>query len=174
MKKLVLIATPLLALVPSVALAHCPLCTVGAGALAVFAAYLGVSSIIVGVFIGAFALALGAWIAPMIKKEYVPYQKEILTFLIYLSTVIPVMPLIQDYDPFYLVLGGEYGTLFHNTYTVNLFLFGAVLGGLIVAIVPLISGQMSKMRGAQVPFQGMGITLGLLVITSVVIQILVW
>lgn len=174
MKKLILIfATPLPALVPSVAFAHCPLCTVGAGALAVFAAYLGVSSIVVGVFIGAFALALGAWIAPMVKREYIPYQKEILTFLVYLSTVIPVMPLIQDYGPLYLALGGEYGTLFHNTYTVNLFLFGAVLGGLIVAIAPLTSRQITKMRGAQMPFQGMGLTLGLLVITSVVIQVLV-
>ncbi|MDP2648520.1 MAG: hypothetical protein Q8P19_01330, partial [bacterium] len=111
MKKLTLIAVPLLAFVPKVALAHCPLCTVGAGTLAVFAAYLGVSSIIVGVLIGAFALALGAWLAPLIKREYIPYQKEVLTLLVYLSTVVPVMPLIRDYGPFYVSLGGEYGTL---------------------------------------------------------------
>ena len=174
MKKLAFLALPLLTLVPRVALAHCPLCTVGAGALAVFAAYLGVSSIIVGVLIGAFALALGAWLAPLLKREYIPYQKEALTLLIYLSTVVPVMPLVRDYGPFYISLGGEYGTLFNNTYVVDLFLFGAVVGGLLVAIAPWLSRLLTRVRGEQLPYQGMGLTLGLLIITSVVIQVLVW
>ncbi|MCR4325900.1 MAG: hypothetical protein NUV59_03825 [Patescibacteria group bacterium] len=174
MKKLALIALPFLALVPKTAFAHCPLCTVGAGALAVFAAYLGISSIIVGVLIGAFALALGAWLAPLIKRRYIPYQKEVLTLLIYLSTVVPVMPLIRDYGPFYISLGGEYGTPFNKTYVVDLFLFGAILGGLLVAVAPWLSRALTRARGEQLPFQGMAITLGLLLIASVIIQVLVW
>lgn len=172
MKKKILFTIPVLALVPKAALAHCPLCTAGAGALAVLAASLGVSSVVVGILIGAFALALSLWLAPMIKKQYVPYQKEILTTLIFLGTVIPIMPLVRDYGPLYLSLSGEYGTLLHNTYTINLYILGVVLGGIVMLVAPYLSKLVTRARGKQIPYQGISITLLLLVIASIIAQLM--
>ena len=50
--------------------AHCPLCTAGAAIAAGGAIYLGVSVIVVGLFIGAFAVSTGWWVAKIIKKQY--------------------------------------------------------------------------------------------------------
>ena len=175
MKKILFYFVAILALiVPKTASAHCPLCVAGAGALAVLAASLGVSSVVVGILIGAFALALGLWLAPLVKKQYIPYQKQILTLLIFVGTIVPIMPLIRDYGPLYISLGGEYGTLWHNTYTIDLFLFGSVVGVVLMLVAPLVSRLLTKLRSKQIPYQGVTITLFLLVIASVIAQIVQW
>ena len=175
MKKILFYFVAILALVvPKTASAHCPLCVAGAGALAVLAASLGISSVVVGILIGAFALALGLWLAPLVKKQYIPYQKQILTLLIFVGTIVPIMPLIKDYGPLYISLGGEYGTLWHNTYTVDLFLFGSVVGVVLMLVAPLASRLLTKLRSKQIPYQGVTITLFLLVIVSVIAQIVQW
>jgi hypothetical protein len=172
MKKIFTFILSLFLFTPKAALAHCPLCTAGAGALAVLAASLGVSSIVVGVLIGAFALALSLWLAGLVKKTYIRYQKSILTLLIFLLTVIPIMPLVQDYGPLYVSFFGEYGTWLHNTYTINLYLLGSVIGALIVAVTPYISRLLTKFRGRQIPYQGIMITMLLLVVASITAQLL--
>jgi hypothetical protein len=172
MKKLLFLAIPVFGLVPKLASAHCPLCTAGAGALAVLAASLGVSSVIVGILIGAFALALSIWLSSKVKKEYVPFQKQLLTLIIFLSTVVPIMPLVRDYGPLYVALGGEYGTLTHNTYTINLYVLGVIIGGIIMLIAPSLSNLVTRARGTQLPYQGMTITFSLLLIISAVVQLL--
>ena len=175
MKKILFYFVAILVLVvPKTASAHCPLCVAGAGALAVLAASLGGSSVVVGILIGAFALALGLWLAPLVKKQYIPYQKQILTLLIFVGTIVPIMPLIKDYGPLYISLGGEYGTLWHNTYTVDLFLFGSVVGVVLMLVAPLVSRLLTKLRSKQIPYQGVTITLFLLVIASVIAQIVQW
>jgi len=163
-----LLTLPVFVLVPKVAFAHCPLCTAGAGVLAVLAASLGVSSVVVGVFIGAFSLALGLWISKAIKKQYISFQKQILTILIFLGTVIPIMPFIEHYAPLYIPFIGEYGT----TYTINLYILGVIIGASIMFIAPYISAFITKLRSKQIPFQGITITISLLVITSIMIQFL--
>ncbi len=171
MKKLLIISIFLL--FPKFVFAHCPLCTVGAGLLAVLAAYLGISSVVVGMLIGAFALALSLWLAKLPKKQYIPHQKLILGVIVFLGTIIPIMPLIQDYGPLYVSFGGAYGTLLHNTYTINLFLAGIPLGVCIVWIAPHISKWFTKVRKGEIlPFQGLTITLLLLIVLSVIIQVL--
>ena len=71
-----LFAIPLIILLSKNAMAHCPLCTIGAGALGAGAIWLGVSSVVVALFIGAFAMSMGMWFARIIKKQYVPFQKN--------------------------------------------------------------------------------------------------
>lgn len=162
----------MLALFPKFALAHCPLCTIGAGALAVAAASVGVSTATVGVFIGAFALALSIWVAKLIKKKYFRYQDALVTLAIFLSTVIPIMPFIREYRPFYIALVQEYGTLLHNTYTINLYLLGVIVGAVLLFVAPYISASVTKLRGGRIlPFQGMGITLFLVVLGGVIFQL---
>ncbi len=171
MKKL----APFIALVavfPKFALAHCPLCTIGAGVLAVFAASIGVSSMVVGIMIGAFALALGLWIGKMPKRQYIPLQYPILAFLIYLSTIVPIMPLIVDYGPLYISWWGDYGSFFNRTYTINLFVAGALLGAVLLLAAPYMSRLMTRMRdGKHFPYQGISITFGLLIVAATIIQL---
>lgn len=172
MKKLFASVITLLAFTPKFVLAHCPLCTAGAGVLAVGAASLGVSSVVVGILIGAFGLALSLWLAGLVKKRYFRYQKSTLTLAIFLITVVPIMPLVQDYAPFYVALLGEYGTLLHNTYTINLYLLGSTLGALVVASTPHISRFITNVRGKQIPYQGLSITFLLLILGSLIAQLL--
>ncbi|PIT92455.1 MAG: hypothetical protein COU08_02375 [Candidatus Harrisonbacteria bacterium CG10_big_fil_rev_8_21_14_0_10_42_17] len=159
---------------PSVARAHCPLCTAGAGALAVLAISLGISPVVVGLMIGSFALALGLWLARLPKKNYIPYQQTILTIIIFLGTIIPIMPFIRAYGPLYIALFGDYGTLFHNTYTINLFLVGSLLGALLVASAPMLSKKITKLQGTTLPFQGLMITFALLVTAALIIELGLW
>lgn len=164
----------ILFLVPAKSLAHCPLCTAGAGALAILAASMGVPSITVGVLIGAFAMALGLWVANIIKKQYIKLQKPLISLIIYLSTILPIMPLIKHYYPFYVSLYGEYGSILHNTYTINLFILGSIIGGAIMIASKPISQFISKLNNNRIliPYQGVFITISLLIITSILIQIL--
>jgi len=159
-----------LTLLPETALAHCPLCTAGAGVLALIAASIGISTIVVGLFIGAFSLALGIWIARSIKKKYIKYQFPIISIVIFLGTILPIMPLIREYRPLYISLFGQYGTLFHNTYTINLYLLGAVLGAALLFISPFLSRYLTKISGKKMPYQSMIITFGLLIILGVILQ----
>ena len=160
-----------LVFLPKVVSAHCPLCTVGAGALAVVAASIGVSTPVVGVLIGGFALAMALWVAKLVKRKYFQLQDFVVTLAVFLTTVIPIMPLIREYRPLYISLFGEYGTIFHNTYLINLYLAGALVGALLVYVAPFLSRAISQKRGKTLPYQGVSLTLLLLIIAGLIFQI---
>ncbi|MEK7461746.1 MAG: hypothetical protein AAB586_01615 [Patescibacteria group bacterium] len=169
MKKFFLLT---LVLIPKITLAHCPLCTIGAGALAVLAASLGVSTASVGVFIGAFSLALGLWLAKMIKQKYFQGQDAVVTLVVFFSTIIPIMPFIKESRSFYVSLWGGYGTVFHNTYLINLYLFGATVGALLLFISPYLSTALTRSRNERMlPYQGLVITFILIVLAGIILQI---
>ncbi len=153
--------------------AHCPLCTVGAGAAAAGAMYLGVNTIVVGLFIGAFAISTGYWVSRIIKKQYFPYQKLAIIAASYFLTIIPIMPLIPGLTPWYVNWFGDYGTVFNRTYIFNNFLTGSILGALIVGMVPAISKKISDYRSKTIPFQGVVLTLVSLIVMGVIIQLVV-
>ncbi len=46
--------------------AHCPLCTAGAGVGALIAKELGLKSLVIGIWLGAFAVALGWWLGNVV------------------------------------------------------------------------------------------------------------
>jgi hypothetical protein len=167
MKKKTRIQTGLLLLiggilVPSLAHAHCPLCTAGAGILAVIAASLGVPALIVSTFLGGFAFAMGLWIAPLITKKYFTYQDAVLTWLIYLSTVIPLWPLLREYKTLYAPYIGF--DKYAEKVPVDVYIVGAILGALLLLLAPIISKKVTALKGEQlIPFQGIVITFILLV-----------
>lgn len=168
MKKYLLLT---LIFIPKITLAHCPLCTVGAGALAVLAASFGVATASVGVFIGAFSLALGLWFAKILKKKYFQNQDFVVTVVIFLSTIIPIMPFIKEYKPFYVSLAGDYGTLLHNTYAINLYLLGAIIGAALLFVSPYLSAMLTRTRGDKtLPYQGLVITFVLIIVAGVILQ----
>lgn len=153
--------------------AHCPLCTGGAAAAAGAAALLGVKYGAIGVFLGAFAAAMGFWLPRLIKKRYIPHQRRVVFWVVYLSTLLPLIPFTRDYSSVYISWFGDYGSIGNRTYLINWFIVGAVLGSLIVWVSPAISTNITEWRkGKSIRFQGLGITFALLIITAVFFQVL--
>lgn len=158
-------------LVPASASAHCPLCTVGAGVLAGVAAYLGVSLGAIGLLIGAFAMALGVWLAKWPLKKYIPYQKEFIAAGIFLATVWPLMPLLSQLEPVYLDLAGAYGGWWHNTYVWDPFLIGSMVGMILFLVASAVNGKIKKVLNRQFPYQGVVITWLLLLVGALIFQL---
>ena len=158
-------------LLPQKALAHCPLCTAGAAVAAGGALWLGVKASVIGLFVGAFAVSLGWWIGKSIKKEYLPFQKQLLIALSFALTVVPLVPILQPVSAFYLDIAGEYGSLLNRTYVINLFLVGSLIGAFIVCISPWISKKLTHLRNDKMlPFQGITLTFTLLLLISLFLQ----
>lgn len=153
--------------------AHCPLCTVGAAAAAGGAAYLGVQNAVIALLMGAFAVSTGWWVSRWIKKKYIPGQKVMIILLSFALTIIPILPLINQISPLYISLAGEYGSLFNRTYVINVSLLASVFGGILVSVSPFLSKKFSSLRkGKILPFQGVVLTLALLIIASTILQVL--
>jgi len=157
--------------------AHCPLCTAGAAAAAGAATWLGVKVMIIGLFIGAFATSLGFWMSNLLRKKFnksFPLQTFLIVLISFLLTVIPIMPIVKsDYIPINIWVTGEVGSFLNKTYWVSNFLLGSFIGLALVSIAPLLSKGISKLRRGKIfPFQGVAITLLLLVIAAVIIQII--
>lgn len=155
-------------ILPKLTLAHCPLCTVGAGLAAVLAVSFGVSTASVGVFVGAFAIAIGLWIGKILPKQYIRFQIELLAVLSFLLTIFPILP-IMDSGYFSLYIGwlGEYGT----TFALNRFLVGSVVGAVLMFLAPLASRALTRVRaGRRFSYQGIVIAFSLLVIGALIFQ----
>lgn len=153
------------------AYAHCPLCTAGAGAAALGASYFGVKDAAIGVYIGAFAVALGYWSNKLLKKSHFKYQKEIIVIVIFLSTVIPISWIIQSYIPFYINWAGNYGDVFNRTYIINSLIFGSIFGGVIMVFSPWLSQKIKEKFHIAIPFQTMIIIFLLLIIAATILQL---
>lgn len=157
-------------LLPGMALAHCPLCTAGAGIVALGAVELGLGPMSVGIFLGAFAVALGIWFARFLKKRYIPQQKTILVLLSFVTTILPLQAVLADYTSLYFSFWGEFG----KTLLINLFLIGGILGGLLMLSTPYLSRKLTLARGGVMfPFQGVVITLVLLVSAAGIVELVV-
>ncbi len=152
--------------------AHCPLCTAGVAVAAGGAAYLGVSDQVIGLFVGAFAVSTGWWVSRLVKRRFIPFQRGIIIFLSFLLTVIPLLSLFKGIYPLYISWLGEYGSVLNRTYMLNSFLAGSVLGSGIVCFTPWLSRKISALRmGKMIPFQGVLLTLMLLVAIGGILQL---
>ncbi len=168
MKKIIFPLAAFSLLLAESAFAHCPLCTIGAGAAAAGAAWFGVDNVIIGIFLGAAALAMGLWVSRLFKRRYIPLQKWAISAFSFASIIIPVLPMMKGYSSAYISLAGSYGSLLNRTYVVNSFLLGSLIGAAIVAIAPSVSGMVAKKRGRKVPYQGIVITFSLLAVAALV------
>lgn len=152
--------------------AHCPLCTVGAGAAAGAAVWLGVSKVVVALFLGAFAMSMGMWFARLLskKKKYIPFQNSLVIVGVFLLTILPLISIVKVIGPLYLSFIGAYG----KTYAFNYSIASSLLGGLVTFISPSFSKKLTKLRkGKIIPFQGVILTLSLLLVVGIIIQILI-
>ncbi len=160
----------LLAFLPGYALAHCPLCTIGAGAVATGAMFLGIANSVIGVFMGAFAVALGLWISKYVNYKW-RYKDELLAVVSWVLTVMPLQPMFKSYTSIYIMWFGEYGSVFNRTYIIEKFIIGSIVGAFIVYLSPYISKKITMIRGKTVSFQGMIITFTLLILVGIIFQI---
>lgn len=176
MKKSFLFLGLLILIRPQLALAHCPLCTIGAGGAALMATWLGVSTLSIGLFIGAFALAMGLWMLRLIQKKWpaIPGMlKLILALCIFLLTIVPIMPLMPGYNTISIFWMGGYGSLLNRTYLMNSFLIGSGIGAFILYLTPFLSQKITQWRHKkQIPFQGMLLIFILLLLTAISFEIL--
>ncbi|MBI5635332.1 hypothetical protein HY993_00005 [Candidatus Micrarchaeota archaeon] len=172
-KKAVL-ATALFGVLSRAASAHCPLCTAGIVAAAGGAAVLGVNTLVIGLFVGGFAVSTGAWAANALLKKASSAIKNLVALASFLLTVLPATALIPpSYYPVGVFWFGDYGGLFNQTYIIDKFLVGSIIGGAIVFAAPSISKLVTKARGGKtIVFQGVGITLLLLVTLGAILQLL--
>jgi len=150
--------------------AHCPLCTVTAGVAAAGGVYLGVSRIVIGLLIGAFAMSMGMWFAKIVKKRYIPFQKTLIITIVFLATIIPLLPIFSSVAGFGVNLTGGYGTLLNKTYVIDLSLLSSFLGGLIVFISPVLNRKIKEKTTIRIPFQGIILTFLILIAASLIIQ----
>jgi len=159
--------------------AHCPLCTLGIAAAAGGAAWFGVHNAVIGLLVGAFAVSTGWWMAKAIKWKLIPFQIPSIVILSFILTVLPSAPMIsalqpdasKNYFPVLISIFGDYGTIFNSTHLIDLFLAGSLLGGAIVWAAPSLSKSVSNMReGKLIPFQGIMLTLLMLVAAGAIMQ----
>ncbi len=154
--------------------AMCPLCTAGAGLAAFGAEKLGMNPVAVALFIGGFAMSTGLWMARIIKKKFFRFQDFIIITAIFLLTLVPIIAITgAKLFPFYLSWFGSYGSLFNRTYMINGSLISGLFGGLLVWASPKINQKLKSLRkGKGVPFQGVIITLLMLISVGAVIQLI--
>ncbi|MBI2657214.1 hypothetical protein HYX08_00800 [Candidatus Woesearchaeota archaeon] len=154
-------------------LAHCPLCTAGAAFVAGGAVVFGVHRMVIGVFIGAFAVSMGIWFARVINRKFVPLQKTAIVLASYFLTVLPMWPFLKDAHPLLMNLAGDYGSLLNRTYMVDYFIAGSIIGSFIVVTAPFLSEKITSVRkGRHIPYQGMALTFLLLIITGIMLQLM--
>lgn len=168
MKNNFILFLPISFIVSSVPLiaAHCPLCTIGAGAAAAGAIWLGVSKLVVALFIGAFAMSMGMWLSKIPKKQYFHFQKTIIVGIIFLTTALPLSFIFSVIKPIYIPFLGSYGT----TYAIDYSLISSFLGGILTFISPEINRKIKEKTKINFPYQGIIITFVLLLIIALIIQ----
>lgn len=158
-------------LLPKLVFAHCPLCTAGAGIGAILAKEIGFSSSAIGVFIGAFSVALGWWLANSLRKRiHFRFLTSASVLLSFFTIFLPLRSYFYETNSFYLNLFGHYGSHLNRTYVYDSFLLGGILGALLIFLAPIISRQVTKVIGRTLPFQGLLITFLLLIISALLLQ----
>jgi hypothetical protein len=92
-----------------------------------------------------------------------------ITAFSFITTVLPMNSFLSDFHPLYLSWLGQYGT----TLALDFFLIGSILGGIITCITPWMSKKITVYRnGNHIPYQGILLTLGMLLIIGITLQIL--
>ncbi len=137
--------------------AHCPLCTAATGAAVAVTRFYGVPDSVVGLWIGAFAVSMVLWLNRILKRQYVPFQGELLTIAAILTTVVP----------FY------FAGLFNISSTIfgiDKLLFGILLGGFLTWLMPVVSRQIKAVNNKVLfPRQTLILSIVVLIVTSVVL-----
>ncbi len=156
------LAAIFLVLFSTMAHAHCPLCTAAIGAATVSLGIFGVSTSVIGLMVGAFAVSTGMMVGKIFGRRWVAVS----VMVSFAVTVLPLLYMFKDvaYIPVYLY--GEPGSLLNRVYFVNRFLLFSAVGGLEVIAAYLVHSWIKNSRGVLFPYQGIAITLLVLALTA--------
>ena len=112
-------------------------------------------------------MSMGMWFSKILKKEYIKFQRTLIILIVFLTTILPLLPIFSAIGPLYLSFIGEYG----STYAVNYSLISSFFGGLVVFVSPFLSKKITNFRkGKIIPYQGVALTLSLLILVGILIQ----
>lgn len=166
-------AAAALAAIPAAVHAHCPLCTAAVGTAAVTARYFGLDASIIGVFIGAFGASTGLWVALKLKKR-IMFQTPLIVLASFLLTALPLLAVVPDTFYFPLLATGDAGTALNKVYWVNKLFFGSVLGLAATTAAFIMHRRIKEVRGKVLfPFQGIAITVAVLLVLSLALYLVV-
>ena len=177
-KKILLFASApavILILLSRSVLAHCPLCTVAAGAGVGFARWAGVDDSIVGLFLGAFIVSMGLWFNNLLKKRKVsiPFQEFLAVFASFLLTIIPLYlaGIIRNFEIVKSL--PELSMLGLSVLGIDKLLFGTIVGVIFIGCSFSFSDYVKKRnRKVLFPYQGIVFMIVALLILSEVFWII--
>ena len=173
MKKILSIAslTSLFGLIPTVS-AHCPLCTIAAGAGIGGARFYGVDDTIVGLFLGAFIVSTALWFNRWLKSKIdLPLQKFLIVFASFLLLIAPLY-LAGVINNFEVVKAIPSLSIFGlGAFGIDKLLFGIIIGTIFIFASFSLSDYIRDKNGKVLfPYQG----ISLMIITLLILSELFW
>ena len=138
------------------ALAHCPLCTAGAGAGLALSRWLGIDDSITGIWMAAFLGASSLWASNSVKRKFVPKQETVIYFLVFITT-------IWSFYAFNLV--NEHAGLIMG---IPKLIFGMLTGGVIFYLIDVLNHTIRhKKEKVLFPYQPIAFSLGAMLFLSI-------
>lgn len=162
-------------IIPSV-MAHCPLCTAGAGAGIGIAKAYGVDDSISGLLIGALIASSGLWAHNVLKKRKIniPLQAFLLIIIMFLLFAVPFYykGLIINFE-MVRSMPEQHSMLGMGTYGIDKLLFGMIFGTILLSAVFITSDHIKLKRGKRLfAFQGLVFMIAALAVFSLIFWLL--
>ncbi len=144
---------------PSVAFAHCPLCTAATGLAVGMTRFYGIDDLIVGSLIGAFTISTGLWMNNWLLKRhkgksYIPWQASIVTAVVFITTVASFALFSFGLPVYYKLFG------------IDKLLIGVTLGSITTIFAFIVHKAMRSMNGDKNYLPAQGIALVFLFLTA--------
>lgn len=147
------------------ALAHCPLCVAGAAAGITLTRWVGVDDSITGVWIATLLGAMSFWIEKWVSKKLNIKRMDILRPVLYVGILLST---IWSFYQFNLVIRMS------QIFGLDKLTFGMLSGGIVFYIVDMINDSIIKKNGKVFfPYQRLIVSLGSMIILSLLIYILI-
>ncbi len=170
MKKTLMI--PILTFLIPIVSAHCPLCTIAAGAGIGAARFYGIDDSIVGLFLGAFIVSTALWFNKWLKTKIdLPLQKVLIIFTSFLLLMGPLY-LTGIVNNFETVKAIPTLSMFGlGIFGIDKLLLGTIIGTLFVSVSFSSSDYIRKKNGKVLfPYQG----ISFMIITLLILSEIFW
>jgi hypothetical protein len=146
-------------------LAHCPLCVAGAAAGITLTRWVGVDDSITGVWIAALLGAMSFWAEKWVSKKMNVKRMDILRPLLYVSILLST---IWSFYQFNLVVRMS------QIFGLDKLTFGMLAGSVLFYVIDMINDSIIKKNGKVFfPYQRLIVSLGSMIILSLLIYILI-